>query len=420
MADFSAILGMLPDAVIVASPLGEVRWANLAAEELLDDRLDTWVGRSMLEAVHSDDHLIAMNACATVAHKNVGGLLTVRIRRRNGELVAVELRGRFLEHPDGDSIVLVVRRVDDRDGLELATNDITMLHRLVHHSPAMLAIVDGAGVLVSVNAAITRLLGHDPALICGRPLLELVDEADRASTCQLLASLDGDVADFAMTMLTVAGERRDFDVHATDLRAEAAVGAIMVSMTDVTDLRAAERRLRLLADTDPLTGLLNRRSFERRLDQLVTEPGLTVGTLFLDIDGFKLVNDIHGHGGGDQVLVETARRITTVCPPGSLIARVGGDEFLIAVPGDMLDIDDIASRISHVVTQPFAVGADRINVGASVGVAHESTPCDTRALIATADQQMYNVKRRRRLATTSPNQSLRPVHGRGLSPLFNR
>ncbi len=419
MSDLASVLRELPDAVIVTSCSGEVLWANRAAEELLDDDVDRWLGRSMLDAVHPDDHLIAMNACASVGQKDVGGLLAVRIRRADGELVGVELRGRSVVWELEQAIVLVIRRVGDRGALELAGNDSTMLHRLVHHSPAILAMVDGDGTLLSVNAAITRCLGADPDVVCGNSILDLIDETDRRAIGDMIAHLDGDVVAGSVVMRTVDGERRWFEMRATDLRAEAAVGAIAVSMSDVTDLRSAERRLQRLADTDSLTGLLNRRAFEERLEPLLRDDAADVALLYVDIDGFKTINDTYGHHVGDAVLAATARRIDDISPVGSLTARVGGDEFIVAVTGSGRT-DRQACRVAAKLSSRFV--HDGISIVLSVGTSSSSRD-PVASMIAEADRDMYRVKRRRRLESADARDAIRPrsaatsdVHVVGLVP----
>ena len=393
MFDLTAILGGLPDAVVLLSPTGDVLWANTAAEELLDDKLAAWIGRNVLEAVHPDDHAIVINACTTVANKPVGALLSVRMQRSSGALFAVELRGRQMMLADGEILVIVIRRIDDRDGLELVGNEATMLHRLVHHSPAILAVLDDALNLVSVNAALTRLLGYDSAVVCGRSFLELVDVPERKAVEYALAHIEGAVRR-SVSLRTLSGETRYFDLHATDLRAEHAVGRIVVSMSDITELRVAEQDLRTQADNDPLTGLLNTRSFESQLDRIATASCGEIGVMFVDVDQFKLINDVYGHHTGDYVLMEIANRLRSLCGDESLIARVGGDEFVIALHGGISHrTAALAGEIATCIARPVSLIDAELCVRVSIGVAVAQTPCNTRALIDQADRRMYEIKR---------------------------
>jgi diguanylate cyclase (GGDEF)-like protein len=153
-----------------------------------------------------------------------------------------------------------------------------------------------------------------------------------------------------------------------------------------------------LAQYDILTGVLNRRAFERRLDGWVRDPrqgqaGFAI--LFVDLDRFKFVNDTFGHAIGDQLLIAIARLIEAHVREGDLVARQGGDEFVVALRG-VRDADAAASVASKLVRQlaaPFRVDGKMVSVSASVGVAlYPADGADVQAIIQSADAAMYAVK----------------------------
>ncbi len=158
----------------------------------------------------------------------------------------------------------------------------------------------------------------------------------------------------------------------------------------VTSLVDAARR-------DPLTGLVNRTGFWEVLDALAREHASPlVAVLYVDLDGFKAVNDRFGHRTGDLVLTEAAQRIAAVIRPGDTIARLGGDEFAI-VCGDLASAAEsiaIAERVLGALTPPIDVAADRIEIGASIGIAtalgHELRSDE---LLEAADAALYDAKR---------------------------
>lgn len=164
------------------------------------------------------------------------------------------------------------------------------------------------------------------------------------------------------------------------------------------ELMMVRRELDFAASHDPLTGLANRRGLDRVLDEACAG-GQALGLLLLDLDGFKQVNDRHGHHGGDDLLKQVAARLQGVTRPGDVVARLGGDEFAIVVRGtdDVAVLSDVADRALSVLQAPFTVLGQFASVGASVGVAVMSAQDSERWTVETlkrsADQALYGAKR---------------------------
>ncbi|MCJ2181301.1 EAL domain-containing protein [Novosphingobium sp. 1949] len=167
---------------------------------------------------------------------------------------------------------------------------------------------------------------------------------------------------------------------------------------------------RRLAETDPLTGFLNRRSFHARADQMLAEApaqGRAVTVMMIDLDNFKQVNDFNGHAAGDQLLRQCAARIREVVPAGSAIGRIGGDEFVIAIsflPGQTAHLTRLAEVLLKQIARTLRIGETTVEITASVGLAAslpqaENAPAPTaRALLEYADVAMYHAKHQGRNA----------------------
>jgi diguanylate cyclase len=160
------------------------------------------------------------------------------------------------------------------------------------------------------------------------------------------------------------------------------------------------RNLRHRATQDPLTGLPNRSSFRRHLEDVLVPTRRTrhtLAVLFIDIDDFKVINDSLGHAVGDAVLVEVAERLAACVGPGDLVARLGGDEFVILISSRRPGCDtaeDIAERVLAMLAHPFPILGDTVSVAVSIGIAIARPDMDDAGrLLAEADLAMYAAKR---------------------------
>jgi diguanylate cyclase (GGDEF)-like protein/PAS domain S-box-containing protein len=170
---------------------------------------------------------------------------------------------------------------------------------------------------------------------------------------------------------------------------------------DISERRQAEEMLRHNALHDPLTELPHRGLFHDRLERalLTARRSQTpMALLFIDLDGFKAVNDTHGHAVGDAVLHQVAQRLLSVVRATDTVARVGGDEFAIVLPGEGLSgAVEVADKVLHAVAQPYAHGLGPIAIGASIGIAiHPEGGEESEILLQSADDAMYVAKRSHR------------------------
>ncbi|NNN12866.1 MAG: EAL domain-containing protein [Acidimicrobiaceae bacterium] len=184
-------------------------------------------------------------------------------------------------------------------------------------------------------------------------------------------------------------------LHSTDGKVE----GFVASARDISERKQLEESLRHSAHHDPLTGLPNRRFLEQRLsDALVKriKRSTEVSLLFIDLDGFKRINDTLGHEAGDQVLLEIAERILACIRPSDMVGRLGGDEFVVLIEGvsDGWIPSTIARRITESLEQPMKVAEHKLKISASIGVAVSSSQTnDASDLLRRADAAMYGAKR---------------------------
>lgn len=222
------------------------------------------------------------------------------------------------------------------------------------------------------------------------------DTADAASTGGAGAQAAGtDTAEAADPLA-----RHWFLVEATSTPLSDGSQGALVTYLDVTEQRHLSERLRLAELHDPLTGLANRRLLSVRFEQAqasTARTGQHLGLVYLDLDRFKSINDVHGHGAGDRFLREFGARLRAITRDADTAARVGGDEFVVLCThlDGALALQTAASRIANAVDGTVVLDGRRATVGASVGwvlVGHEM-PLDV--ALNQADTAMYRDKARR-------------------------
>ncbi|MFT4290792.1 cyclic di-GMP phosphodiesterase [Enterobacter sp.] len=170
---------------------------------------------------------------------------------------------------------------------------------------------------------------------------------------------------------------------------------LICSGTDITEERRAQERLRVLANTDTITGLPNRNAIHELISDAIEARGETqVGVVYLDLDNFKKVNDAYGHMFGDQLLQAVALAILSCLEEGQILARLGGDEFIVlATDTSQGSLEAMASRILTRLRQPFRIGLIEIYTGCSLGIAlAPQHGIDRESVIRNADTAMYTAK----------------------------
>ena len=265
------------------------------------------------------------------------------------------------------------------------------LSALIAEAPVAILELDLEGRVRVWNPAAERIFGWARSEVLGRPNPTVERAGYRESMLRLAA--DGGVSRAEVRRRRKDGSEVDVEMSSAVLRGDDGrpFGFIGV-LVDITDRLRLQEELRSAALTDPLTGLANRAGFGVALDEAVAQ-GRSPVVLLLDLDGFKAVNDTLGHGAGDGVLVEVADRLRRVCREAELVARIGGDEFVVLVRDDDLAAGtNLAQRLVDVLYPPFDVGGRLSFLGASVGVAGVRPGGSPGDVLRDADIAMYRAK----------------------------
>ncbi|GAA2605478.1 hypothetical protein GCM10010399_40620 [Dactylosporangium fulvum] len=264
---------------------------------------------------------------------------------------------------------------------------------LVEHAPDVVSVLDAEGRVKYSSPSSKRILGFTAV---GSSVFDILHEDDRPQIQQRFAALMEEMGGLERMQVRVrqagGNNHRWFDFTASNQLHNAALNGIVINARDITDSREMQDRLAHDAYHDPLTGLPNRRRLHERLaTSLRSSP---VGVLYVDLDGFKPVNDELGHEAGDELLRQVGERLSSVLRPTDVLARVGGDEFVLLLPG-VGPADNgagLCTRLRELIREPFEIHGNEVRIGASIGL-HLAAPGERPDdVLRTADQAMYAVK----------------------------
>jgi len=255
---------------------------------------------------------------------------------------------------------------------------------------------DAVGHVESVNPAAEVLFGWAEAEIVGRPIAVVVPGLEPSGEHDGLDDLHRGPSERMMEAIRKDEQRLPVDVSMSSTTIGGREMFTLIAR-DATLRKLYEDQLEHQATHDPLTGLANRTLFDELLVRAAyraDRSGRPVAVLYLDLDGFKDVNDVFGHPSGDRVLSETSRRLEAVVRPGDMVARMGGDEFVVLCEhlSEPSDAEKIATRIVQAVGKPIPLATGVATVTASVGIALGEPGETAASLIGRADEAMYRMK----------------------------
>jgi diguanylate cyclase (GGDEF)-like protein/PAS domain S-box-containing protein len=276
--------------------------------------------------------------------------------------------------------------------------------KLIHLMLDTVFVVDRDNQIVFVSDACEALLGYRADELTGTPITDYMHPEDLAVTrASIVRVMNGQPhVDFRNRYI-----RKDGGIVHILWAAfwSEEVGARIGVARNVTALWQAEEELRFLAHHDPLTGLANRALFNDRLDtalRAARRHNSTLALLFLDIDDFKGINDVHGHAAGDRVLCTIARRLEGCVCETDTVARMGGDEFTVLLTDIQSEgaVSETVARILAVMAEPLDAQSGAANMpSCSIGIAcYPADGEDADTLLSQADDDMYRIKRQRSAA----------------------
>ena len=375
-----------------------------AITEILGWSAEEMVGRRSIDFIHPDDHELAIdNWMEMLAATGPGRRVRLRHSHRNGSWVWFEITNHnLLDDPDQHCVVAEI--VDISDEMQ-AHEDLRareqLLDRLAGAIPLGLFQIDSNQAVVYTNERLHQIVGVERAATAQEQLASVV-ESERVALARALDDVleQGRTVDIEV-QLRVADdhELRFCAINLCPLSHEdGSISGAIACVSDVTDSVRMREELKRRATFDELTGCYNRASIMRALEADVADctPDAERAVMFVDLDGFKFINDRYGHAAGDELLSVLAARLRRAVRDEDLVGRIGGDEFLVVCPnvGGAESAIRLAERLAQAVHEDVRVAGATVAPGVSVGVAW-SDGCypDADTLVAQADGAMYESKR---------------------------
>lgn len=402
----AAILEALRDPVVVVDSSFTITYASRNIAALVGRTPQELQGRNAGDYIHDDDMAQVIEAFHRLATGREVYRVDLRFRHGNGSYVRVEVTGsNSLNDPLIGGVVLSLRSGDrDLELLDDLEREKSVLGAVLDQLHEGVIATDTHGVPTVVNQAAKTLHGiartatastltlHDLALFDAalqpvgldqHPITRVRGGEHLAAQPYSLKMSDGSLRHVVVSGRPVVNANGDQVASA-------------LAYHDMTDARLAESDLRDRALHDPLTGLANRQQLHERLAWLASAPNdVLLGLCFIDLDGFKLVNDTFGHAVGDEVLRTAARRLSAELRPSDLLARFGGDEFVALLTGapDTFTASAIAERLRRTIARPFVVDGTIVTLSASMGLAiSPSSELNEESLLRAADVALYTAK----------------------------
>ena len=401
-----ALLATTSDGVGILDQHGRVIYHNLALSSLLSREIYGELS-TVQQCIHPGD-VESFDRLWEKVQSSDGGVGTIEVRTKcldgckegcpqgNGRYLQLTLTDQS-QHPAVEGVVLTAHDVTESRHYEKGLADAAdRMRAIVEASPASIVEFDRNGRVCLWNAAAEAMYGWTRDEVLGR-LPSSVEEQDRPAFNDTLSKVlqGARLGPLTATRRCKDGKQIDLTVSwAPILGPDGKVDTAISLALDVTERNRLEEQLQNRAFYDPLTGLANRSLLVDRLTHAMTRSRSKIhplSILFIDLDGFKRINDSSGHAAGDVVLKEVSGRIAAAVRASDTVGRLGGDEFAVLLEGlDTQAAVEVAARVQRALCNPFVTAIGEVVIGASIGISScDGTRRVAEDLIRDADTAMY-------------------------------
>jgi diguanylate cyclase (GGDEF)-like protein/PAS domain S-box-containing protein len=393
------------------TPLGCISWDrsfrctewNKSAEHIFGYRADEAIGRHASELIVAPELHDEINALHGLLLEQKGGRHGTNDNfTKDGRTIVCEWHNTPIVANDG-SVTGVASLIQDVTASKQLEQKLTLAASVFSHAREGIVITDAVGTIMDVNDTFVDITGYQRDEVLGINSRSLKSEQQSPL---FYAQLWKSLVKKGYWYGEVWNKRKNQESYTQLLTISAVhdeagkVKNYVALFTDISDIKEHQKQLERIAHYDVLTNLPNRTLLADRLNQALTRSkrdNLPLAVVFLDLDGFKAVNDTHGHSLGDELLIALSHRLKDALRDGDTLSRFGGDEF-VAVLGDLEiaeDFEAILKRLLKAASEPVTVSDILLKVSASIGVTlYPQDGADAEQLIRHADQAMYIAKQK--------------------------
>jgi len=437
-ARYRGLLEAAPDAMVVVNQNGEIVLLNVQAEKQFGYRRDELAGQKVKNIIPKGfaERLIAdgTRSAAEALAQQIGTGIELNGRRKDGSEFPIEIMLSPLESAEGILVTAAIRDISVRKAAEEHLAQMEARYRgLLEAAPDAMVVVNQSGEIVLLNVQAEKQFGYRRDELIGQKMKNIIPKgfAERL-IADALRSAEDALAQQIGTGTELNGRRKDgseFPIEIMLSPLEGAEGVLVTAaIRDITTRKKAEALMIHSSEHDFLTGLPNRMLLNDRVNQAIRmaiRHKRKVAVLFLDLDGFKHINDSLGHPTGDKLLQSVGKRLVDCVRGSDTVSRQGGDEFvvLLSEEEDSEDASVIAKRMLRAVAEAHFIDQHDLHITCSVGVSvYPDDGLNAEALIKNADTAMYQAKEngRQTYQYFKPAMNVRAVERQSLEASLRR
>jgi diguanylate cyclase (GGDEF)-like protein/PAS domain S-box-containing protein len=407
-AKYRGLLEAAPDAMVVVNPSGEIVLLNVQVEKRFGYSRDELIGQQVKNIIPKGfaERLIAdgTRSAAEALGQQIGTGIELTGRRKDGSEFPIEIMLSPLENADAILVTAAIRDITVRKAAEEHLAQMEAKYRgLLEAAPDAMVVVNPSGTIVLLNVQAEKRFGYSRDELIGQQVRNIIPRgfAERLISDSLRSTEDA-LGQQIGTGIELTGRRKDGSEFPIEIMLSPLEGAegilVTAAIRDITARKKAEALIIHASEHDFLTGLPNRMLLNDRVNQailLALRHRRRVAVLFLDLDGFKHINDSLGHPTGDKLLQSVGKRLVDCVRGSDTVSRQGGDEFvvLLSEEEDSEDASITARRMQRAVAEAHFIDQHDLHITCSVGVSlYPDDGLNAETLIKNADTAMYQAK----------------------------